>query len=696
MKRRKSKFIKCVSVLLVLALLSEEIAGADGFSFLSRKNNLQPQYFSTPILKPENYPGLLEENRIKFTLQYILENMVPRIDKFRRRIFDNTLSPGMGFVFDFREASDGVHAGKRREGDNWVIPCAIGDRKDIRRNGVYRWTYEVVVNDDKEILRVRKADNGVKKGQPVFEQEERRGNISVKNSKDLQQSCEPVKNPLLERLLEEAEFKSFRPGQIKAINKLKEGIPVELRTGGGKTLTLAGAALTRFNEKGERILVLTHEDVLTEQAMIKDRIGEVLSRLGAVTGFILPDKTGKPAGVIYRDGRRQDVSAEEVYRDSAIIYGKWDRVAHRYMAEKKGSSAKVLSNSRYFTLFDEADLTLVFGASTPAVISGREMENKEARLAIRRAVDDFVSGVVARGAAYYNPEGTKEVYLSVSGERKAGKILKQLERVSDTWRDIVKAEGEAFVLDALRARLFYREGIEYLTVRGAEGKITGVDVRDLETGARKKGMSFGEGLQQAVEIMAGIDDDNITPETYTAMSMTIGQFLKDRNIVTDFAGASGTMEKERFRNIYGKNVEKVEGAAGNLISAGHSGFKTGEEKKQAILERLRARMGKKQPLLIKAASDAETEELKKFIEQSLSGELSANARVINIADARSPADFSAKIAQAGYANVITIVTNLAHRGIEIKGRRLNPDGTEGDEVLFVKGKMPGLHVISTY
>ncbi|MBD3425610.1 MAG: hypothetical protein GF409_00080, partial [Candidatus Omnitrophica bacterium] len=748
MNLRKSKLIKIIAIILIFTLLSEEIARADGFSLFAPKDKLQPQYFSGPI---NNI--LQHENYIKFTLQYILENSVSEIAENQRRIFDHKLVPGKGFVFDFREDRKNSENGKRKEGSNWVIPCAIGDIDEIREEHVYRWPYEAIVNEDKEVLRIRKRGekrelyapkNDQKPGKsqietekgsftrPVEEEHDQSAQLDGEKTRappeidpapktsGIESPHEPPLSETLKKLLKTAasihgwEKPSYRMGQIEAINKLKDGTSVELRTGGGKTLTLGGAALMRYIHTGERTLILTHEDALTEQAMSKDRMGEVLSHMGVATGFILPDETGEVKGVLYRDGRSERTSAEEVYREAAIIYAKWDRIIHRYMGEKNDSQKEVLSKNKYFTLFDEADLMLVFGAATPAIISSGGLDNGKTRLEIRKRIDGFVAReILTDKNTYYAPLGTKEVYLSLSGQKKTRKVLEDIAAISDTHADIVKLSGETFVLDALRAHLFYHEGEQYFVKRDVSGEVIGVLVRDEQTGAPKgtvtrdertgqlirKGMSFGEGLQQAVEIMAGVPVGNLTPETKTGMSMTIVHFLRSGEIITDFAGASGTMETERFQSIYpGKKVESVEGATERLISTGHHGFSSKSKKRRELLKRLRQKIGDHQPILLKAASDAETEQLKTFLESSLKEELSSGGIIVNTADGSSPADFSSKIAQAGHANVITIVTNLAHRGIdiEIKGTTLNPDGTEGEEVPLVNGKIPGLHVISLY
>ncbi|MCK4851833.1 MAG: hypothetical protein KAS86_01855, partial [Candidatus Omnitrophica bacterium] len=506
-------------------------------------------------------------------------------------------------------------------------------------------------------------------------------------------------------LLREAGFDSYRLGQIPAMRTLKNGKFAELRTGGGKTLTLGGAALSRYRERGERVLLFTHSDELTEQAMVKDKMGVMLSRCGAAVGFILPDGKGGERGVIFKDGRKEDVSKADigrVYEECAIIYTKWDRAVHRSMQERIGHAPQALRKSRYFALFDEADLMLVFGSATPCIISGEDMDDWESRRVARRAIDKEVSGIMANEDHYYARKDTKQVYLTGAGQafaRKAlGRLSKKFSKQDEEISNIIKADGSSFVIDAIKARLFYRENVHYYTRLDRQGNIVGVDVRDEQTGDRKVGMSFGEGLQQAVEIVAGVPDSKVTPEKYTLMSETIGQFLSG-DLIMDSAGASGTMEKTRLQAMYpGKEVEEFEGIAQKLDkTAGHTGYRDKAAKRQDLLRRVELRARKNQPILIKADHDADAGDLKEFLEANLPAAIYGELTV-NIADGRDPANFRSNIAKAGYANVITIVNNIAHRGIdiEIKGRRLNADGTEGEEVPPVGGSAPGLHVISTY
>ncbi|MFH1798185.1 MAG: hypothetical protein ABH844_02405, partial [Candidatus Omnitrophota bacterium] len=503
-------------------------------------------------------------------------------------------------------------------------------------------------------------------------------------------------------------FEKYRKGQVLAMRALKDGTVVELRTGGGKTDTLAGAALCRYEERKEKTLILTHEDELTSQAMDDNKMGEKLSNCGVITGFILPDtdKEEGEIGYIYENGIKRDATVEEVYEKSIVIYTKWERVVHRKMREKLGQIPKAILKNKYFTLFDEIDLMLVFGRATPCVISGGDLEDWPVRRIARRFINDnIIKTLKADKGAYLEHEDEREVFLTNKGQNMVRKAFKKLLAEKPEVKDIVEVYGETFVIDSLKAHLYYKNNQEYYEKLDAGGKLVGVGVYDSKLQERKKSMTFGEGLQQAIEMMAGVADSDVSSETYTLMSETIEQFIRDpEGIVIAFAGATGTAEAKRFNRIYpDKKVEHIEGETQRLNKdAGYTGFNEKTEKWQALIKRVESRYAQNQPIGIKVESDADTDKMKEHLEKNLSREISDRV-IINIADGKDPVRFRKAISHAGYANVITIFTNMAHRGIdiEVQGCCLNKDGTKGREVALVKGKdgkdrIPGLHVISTY
>ncbi|MFH1846738.1 MAG: hypothetical protein ABH869_04200, partial [Candidatus Omnitrophota bacterium] len=512
-----------------------------------------------------------------------------------------------------------------------------------------------------------------------------------------EEEIEPTETDNL--FLEHLSHDTYRKGQIKAIHAMKEGKFVEFRTGGGKTVALGGAALSQYKEKRNRTLIFTHSDDLTRQAMIDDNMGKTLSLCGAPTGFIVPDDDDKEKekGILYVNGQKIEVSVETLYESAVIIYAKWERVVHRSMRERIGQAPKALRNHKYFTLFDEADLMLVFGSATPCVISGDHFEDNGQRQIIRRYINSFVAKEIKNNKSLWlSRKENKEVFLTGKGEKFVRKRLSELSKQRPKLADIIRINGELFVIDSLKAHLFYEDGTDYYKENNK------IFVRDAHLQEPKTGMSFGEGLQQAIEMMAGVDDENITPETYTLMSATITQFLKDEDLVVGFAGASGTMEKERFKGIFPKKeIKETKGETQTLIKEWYSGFKNRDKKIEVLLSKAKDKIDKKQPVLIKVDSDNEAPELKKELEKYFSEKKRDNI-IINIANGKNKKTFVKAIEQAGYSNVITIATNIAHRGIDIKitgcplVRDEQGDFVEGDPICEEKEDAPGLHVISAY
>ena len=147
--------MKLIAAFLVVTMLSEDIARAGDFSRPAPANNLQVQNYVRP---PAN-PALGLQNRIEWSLTSIILSKVRNIGGFEGRIidhdFDHEFTPNTSIVFNFRKNSKNPESGKRREGQNWVIPFAIADTKEVMKTRVY-WAYEAVVNDENHIVCIRR------------------------------------------------------------------------------------------------------------------------------------------------------------------------------------------------------------------------------------------------------------------------------------------------------------------------------------------------------------------------------------------------------------------------------------------------------------------------------------------------------------------------------------------------------------
>ncbi|NQT94878.1 MAG: hypothetical protein HQ572_00355, partial [Candidatus Omnitrophica bacterium] len=521
-----------------------------------------------------------------------------------------------------------------------------------------------------------------------------------------------------------AGFPEYRPGQVRAMNLLVDGISTEYRAGGGKTIVLGGAAVSRLDHnreagtnQGEKQLIMLSEDGLVGQAMTKDRMGEILSRASdEVVGFVIPDESDpkKMRYIMYKNGKEfknqdgSEITAEQFYKDSSIIYIKWERAVHRYMFEVAGMENRALSAYNYYALFDEGDIILL--SDTPCSISGKPLADYMERIRVRRhiqsqvisnilpanfnvlkqrlsegsiSIEQFIAEL-NKSAMFDILPGSKDVDLTMRGRkliRDASKTaLSRFAQDDPLVERMISNYWEEFVLEALRANIFYREGFNYTAVERS-GRVVGVSVVDEVSKETKPNMSFGEGMQQAIEIMAGVESipmqgtgrSGVTPETSTLMSSTIKQFLQTR-IINDFAAASGTMQGNRLENKYdGKRVESIKGLTETLdITAGYTTTETEQDKWDELTSRLRKRHGTGHPEAIFVESDEKARWLKAHIEKELAAELKEQGIIVHIGNGRDPAGLRDAIQYAGYANVITIFTNIAHRGVDIniQGRRL--------------------------
>ena len=524
-------------------------------------------------------------------------------------------------------------------------------------------------------------------------------------------------------------YESFRQGQVPAICALKDDISAEFRTGGGKTLTLGGAALARTKQTQDRVIIMTHQEKLTEQAMVKDKMGELLSKCAVKVGFILSDGEGGVKGVLFENGEQvENVTVEDVYEQADILYSKSDHIVHRYEHEKLGMQANnVLTQRQTYTLFDEGDLALVFGAATPFVISSPDKrEDQPQEEAIKITAE--VAKQMEEGIHFKIRKETKEIILTLKGRSLASKLfwkkIKEyknmeyldadgthpisfltvfgLDNITARGRLPFSVEMQLLLNNALKAENFFIKGENYDLVNRK------IVVKDEYTGEQKSGMTFSEGIHQAIEAKHEL---SISAQNPSRMSMTMPQFL-NADFITGFAGASGTMEIERFKAIYGahREVLSITGKTQTLIKEGHQAFAKKEDKIKAVLTSVKEKMQKGQPVFVKV-EDTEVNEYAVRIRDMFKDQ----DIIVNVADAKDPEGFSKAMQMAGYANVITVVTNMAHRGIDVSiageylevtqdadGNNIAKTDKKGElvvgtkEVELINGKIPGLHVISAY
>ncbi|MCK4463996.1 MAG: hypothetical protein KAU58_06760, partial [Candidatus Omnitrophica bacterium] len=288
-------------------------------------------------------------------------------------------------------------------------------------------------------------------------------------------------------------------------------------------------------EREKKLLVLTSEDPVILKPTDKSKMYDIRSKDDAITGFILPDGNGGEKGIIFtKNGKEQRVSIKKLYKKCDIIYAKWDRVVQRYMRESFGLAEKAMIEAKYFILHDGILPT------SSSVILGDNLDDWEQRIQLRRLVNRFVVNYVMGDKSLYNVDKINgDVSLTQMGQNKIDGLFTSVLKGNPQLAAIAKTSLYAFTADALQANLFYTE---YIVERyGENGKIIRSEIIE------GKVAEWGDGLRQAVEIIALPTDEDITPERQVLKSMTAHDFCSDRSIIIGTTAAKEKPEKPHSR-----------------------------------------------------------------------------------------------------------------------------------------------------
>ena len=292
-----------------------------------------------------------------------------------------------------------------------------------------------------------------------------------------------------------------------------------------------------------------------------------------------------------------------------------------------------------FVIIDEVDSVLIDEARTPLIISGGKIES--ANLYID--ADRFVKKL-KEGKGYSYDEKEKAVTLDEEGIRLAEKYFKV-----DNLYDLANTNLVHYISQALRANFVMKRDTDYVV---NDGKVIIVDPF---TGRLMAGRNFSDGLHQAIEAKEGVD---IQQETKTLATITFQNLFRMYNKLSGMTGTAKT-EEEEFREIYNmyvitiptnKPVARVD--YGDLLFATKAG------KYKAIVKEIKERHAKGQPVLVGTIA-VETSEL-------ISSMLKKEHVPHEVLNAKNNAREAEIIAKAGEKGAVTIATNMAGRGTDIK------------------------------
>ena len=396
----------------------------------------------------------------------------------------------------------------------------------------------------------------------------------------------------------------------------------ELKTGEGKTLTTVFPAyLNALTGKG--VHVITVNEYLTSRNA--SWMGPVFEFLGVSVGVNLRDLTPKEKRDVYNCDITYTTNNElgfDYLRDNMAIRRE-DRV-------QRGLE---------YAIIDEVDSILIDEARTPLIISGGFLESKNLYL----DADRFVKRLKENDTYIYD-EKTKKVNLTDAGVKEAENFFHV-----DNLYDVDNTTLVHFINQALHANYSMKKDFDYVV---SDGKIV---IVDQFTGRLMQGRAFSDGLHQAIEAKEGVE---IQQETKTLATITFQNLFRMYKKLSGMTGTAKT-EEEEFRNIYNMyvitvptNRPVIREDMDDLIYANK------KSKFNAIVNEIEKRHKLGQPVLVGTIAIETSEEISELL----------NKRKIphEVLNAKNHAREAEIIAHAGEKGAVTIATNMAGRGTDIK------------------------------
>ena len=396
----------------------------------------------------------------------------------------------------------------------------------------------------------------------------------------------------------------------------------EMKTGEGKTLTATMPAyLNALDGKG--VHIVTVNEFLSSRD--SEWMGNVFRFLGLSVGLNLRE--------LSTTEKREAYNCDIMYTTNNELG--FDYLRDNMVVKKENRVQRGLN----FCIVDEVDSILIDEARTPLIISGGVAQS--ANLYVQ--ADSFVKSL-KENEDYIMDEKTKSINLTDEGTRKAEEKfnLKNLYDIDNT--SLVH-----HITQALRANYFMHIDVDYVV---SDNKIV---IVDQFTGRLMRGRAFSEGLHQAIEAKEGVP---IQQETKTLATITFQNLFRMYNKLSGMTGTAKT-EEEEFRNIYNMyvitiptNKPVIREDAVDLLYPGKEG------KYSAIVKEIERRHKLGQPILVGTIAIETSELISKMLTKK-----KIPHEVLNAKNNAREADI---IAKAGAKGAVTIATNMAGRGTDIK------------------------------
>ena len=436
-----------------------------------------------------------------------------------------------------------------------------------------------------------------------------------------------------------------RPYDVQLIGGmvLHEGNVAEMKTGEGKTLV--ATLPTYLNALGGKgVHVVTVNDYLAQRDA--GWMGQVYDFLGLTTGVIINEASfvyDKDYDNEHHDDPRmrklRPVSRKEAYA-ADITYGTNNEFGFDYLRDNMVNDVDLLRQRELnFAIVDEVDSILIDEARTPLIISAPAAENPDnyytfAKIAAKLVPEDYVLD-----------EKRRSVALTDEGVEKVQKLLgiKNL-YTPDHVRSVYHMD------QALRAQTLFKRDKDYVVTNDGE-----VIIVDEHTGRLMQGRRYNEGLHQAIEAKEGVP---VLEESMTLATISFQNYFRLYNKLSGMTGTAFT-EAEEFQQIYSLDVIQIppnkpviREDKEDLI------FKTEKAKLKAVAEAIKDYHKQGRPVLVGSGSIEKNEQIAKYLEKE--------GIKFEILNAKNNEREAAIVAKAGEKGAITLATNIAGRGTDIK------------------------------
>ncbi|MBO9129946.1 preprotein translocase subunit SecA [Bacillus sp. 165] len=416
----------------------------------------------------------------------------------------------------------------------------------------------------------------------------------------------------------------MRPYPVQLVGgiALHEGNISEMKTGEGKTLTSTlPVYLNALTGKG--VHVVTVNEYLAQRDA--HEMGQLHEFLGLTVGLNLNSLSREEKKVAYEADITYSTNNElgfDYLRDNMVLY-----------------KEQMVQRPLHFAIIDEVDSILIDEARTPLIISGNGQKSTD----LYRFANAFIR-TLRQDVDFTFDVKTKGVLLTEDGMNKAEKAFHV-----DNLFDLKHVTLLHHINQALKAHVTMQRDIDYV-VQDEE-----IVIVDQFTGRLMKGRRYSEGLHQAIEAKEGVEIQN---ESMTLATITFQNYFRMYEKLSGMTGTAKT-EEEEFRNIYNMNVLVIptnrpiqRDDRSDLI------FKSMQGKFAAVVEEIVERHKKGQPVLVGTVA-IETSEL-------ISNMLLRKGVKHNVLNAKNHAREAEIIADAGQKGAVTIATNMAGRGTDIK------------------------------